>query len=347
MTTGTKSSIAVIVVNYGTADLALAAVDSVLTRNHGGHPVEVHLVDNASPGDDAATIAQAHDARGWGDRVTLWLERENHGFGRGNDVVLKALAQRPAPPDYAFLLNPDATLANEALAILADAMDADPRIAAAGASIERDNGRRVTAAFRFPSAASEFAAAVGIRPISRFFDGTEVALPPDQPRGPVDWVSGASVMFRVSAARAAGFFDPDFFLYYEETELQWRLHQAGGTIWFVPEARVGHVSGAATGMQEGKARNRAQPGYWYDSWRLYFVKTRGVGGARKAALAKYFGSALNAVIRRLTGRAPDAVDRFGPDFRRHVLRPLFFGDPLEARPDGRTPKAAWLKRNDA
>lgn len=347
MTAEQKSRIAVIVVNYATAELAIAAVESVLAHHHDGHPVEVHLVDNASPGDDAARIARAHAEGHWGDRVTLWLENENHGFGRGNNVVLKALAARADPPDYAFLLNPDASLANEALAILADAMDAQPQISAAGAAIERPDVGRVTAAFRFPSAASEFAAAVGIRPISRWFDGTEVALPKTLPRGPVDWVSGAAVMFRISAVREAGFFDPDFFLYYEETELLWRLHAQGGAVWFVPEARIGHVAGAATGMQEGKRRNRAQPGYWYDSWRLYYVKTLGVGGARRVALAKYLGAGLNATIRTLTGRKPDAAENFGPDFRQYVLKPLFFGDPLEARPDGRTPKAAWLQRGRA
>jgi N-acetylglucosaminyl-diphospho-decaprenol L-rhamnosyltransferase len=42
--------IAVIIVNYGTPDLAIEAVESVRARLHGGRRVEVHLVDNASPG---------------------------------------------------------------------------------------------------------------------------------------------------------------------------------------------------------------------------------------------------------------------------------------------------------
>ena len=115
----TLSSIAVVVVNYGTADLAMDAVESVLARAHGGRDVEVHLVDNASPGDDAETIRQAHAARGWTGRVTLHLEAVNHGFGRGNNVVLRTLLDRDAPPDAVFLLNPDARLENEAIDLLA------------------------------------------------------------------------------------------------------------------------------------------------------------------------------------------------------------------------------------
>ena len=347
MTAEIKTRIAVIVVNYGTADLAIAAVDSVLARSHGGHPVEVHLLDNASPGGDGAELAKAHAARGWGAGVTLWRESANHGFGRGNNVVLEALARRADPPDYAFLLNPDATLQNEAVAIMADFLDANPQASVAGARIIRPDGTPVRAAFRFPSMASEFGATICFGPISRLFAGAAVALPVDQPLSRVDWVTGAAVMLRFGAARQAGFFDPDFFLYYEETELIHRIARQGGEVWHVPEALIGHVAGAATGMEGGRSRNRTQPCYWYDSWRLYFVKTAGVAGARRVAVAKYTAALLNVALRRLSGSRPDAPENFGPDFRRHVLAPLFLGDPLESRPDGRTLKADWLNRSRA
>ena len=114
--------IVVIVVNYTTADLSIRAVESVLTRQHAGRHVEVHLVDNASPGGDAETLRTAHAERGWGNAVTLWLETENHGFGRGNNVVLTALNTAADPPDKVLLLNPDAYLENEAIDILATAL---------------------------------------------------------------------------------------------------------------------------------------------------------------------------------------------------------------------------------
>ena len=58
--------------------------------------VEVHLVDNASPGNDADVLRQT--APRWGDAVTLHLETTNHGFGRVNKVVLKKIAQHPDRP---------------------------------------------------------------------------------------------------------------------------------------------------------------------------------------------------------------------------------------------------------
>ena len=320
-----SSSIAVIIVNYGTADLAIAAVESVLSRTHGGHPVEVHLLDNASPGGDGAVLADAHAAQAWGDRVTLWLERENHGFGRGNNIVLQALAKRPDPPDYAFLLNPDAQLRNEAIAILADRLDAAPQAAAAGAGIALPSGLPVTAAFRFPSARSEFVQALNFGPVSRVFSGQLVALPADQPDGPVDWVSGAAVMMRLSVLRELQGFDPDFFLYHEEVELMFRMRKSGHQILYVPSACIQHVEGAATEVKSGTSLRKAMPAYWYESWRHYYLKTHGRRGAIVAGLAWMAGAGLNTPLALLRGQRKRHPKGFFGDFTRLVMRPLLFG----------------------
>ena len=148
-------SIAVIVVNYGTAALAIAAVESVLSRTHGGRSVSVHLVDNASPGQDTVTLREICATPRWAENVTFWPETENHGFGRGNNVVLGALATGETLPDAVFLLNPDARLENEAIDILATTLERDPQSAAAGAGICKPDGRQVTAAFRFPGPVNE------------------------------------------------------------------------------------------------------------------------------------------------------------------------------------------------
>jgi len=332
--------ISVIIVNYGTAGLAGEAVETILARDHGGRTVDIHLVDNGSPGDDAAILRRAHAERDWGDRVTLHLERENHGFGRGNNVVLTALAGASAQPDYVFFLNPDARLVNEAVAVLATFLDENPGTVAAGAAVLRPDGTRVSAAFRFPGPMSEFIGMASFGLFNRLFPGREVALPPETERRPVDWVSGAAFMVRFPALLEVGFFDPDFFLYFEEAELMWRLHGTGQSVWYVPEAKVEHVAGAATGMRGGKHVSRAKPGYWYDSWRLYHVKTRGVGAARMAATLSLVGAAINLPLSAVRRKPSNVPARFFRDFGRNVLKPLFLGDPLLARPDGRTVKAA-------
>jgi N-acetylglucosaminyl-diphospho-decaprenol L-rhamnosyltransferase len=316
------SEIAVIIVNYGTPDLTLAAVESVLARQHGNRKVDIHVVDNASPGGDGAKLVQAIADRGWQDRVTCYPETENHGFGRGNNVVLRQLAARAHPPEYVFFLNPDAQLQTETIAALAEFLDAHPRAAVAGSGIDNPDGTPVTAAFRFPTPVGEFSGAARIGLIDRLLPNHVVPLPPVLPTGRVDWVAGAALLARLSALQQAQFFDPDYFLYYEEVDLMRRLSRMGWEIWHVASVNVMHIAGAATGMQENQSRNNRVPAYWYDSWRMYFTKNHGIWGARGAAAAKVMGWGAAQVAQILRGRDPRKGDHFLADFSRYVLLPL-------------------------
>lgn len=317
-----RVSVAVIIVNYGTPDLALAAVESVLSRTHGGRSIEVHLVDNASPGDDAAIFSAVHEQRAWGDRVSLYLETVNHGFGIGNNTVIQNILERATPPDYVFLLNPDATLQNEAISILVSRSERDSRIGFAGASTSYPDGELRVAAFRFPSIIGEFLASIGFGPIKRLLQRWDVILPADSPEGYVDWVMGAALLIRVETLREIGLFDRDFFLYYEEVELIWRGAQAGWNCCYVPEARVIHAEGAATKLKSDQHLPQRRPEYWYASWRFYFLKTHGRIGAISAALAKMAGTLGNRLISRLRRRPDMSVPYFFADFWRYSLKPL-------------------------
>lgn len=317
--------IAVIVVNYGTPDLAIAAVESVLSHRHGGRQVVVHLVDNASPGGgDAEKFQTAHSAGNWGTRVILWLESENHGFGRGNNVVLRALTAQDTPPDKVFLLNPDARLENEAIDILARTLDSDPQAGAAGAGILRPDLTPVTAAFRFPSPASELARIIRFGPLDRVLRHRLVRLTPDHPAGAVDWVSGASVMFQFSAIRDNGFFDPGFFLYFEEVDLMRQLHASGWRVLYQPQAHVVHEEGAATEQFAGSAGRKRDPDYLYQSWAHYFTRAYGRVGALAIAVMHLPAACLNILHCRLRGKTPTVPCRFFRDHWHHVIRPLMF-----------------------
>lgn len=322
----TTPKIAVIMVNYGTPELAIDGVESVLNRDHVGCHVELHLLDNGSPDDSAAKFQEAYQARSWEKQVELYLESENHGFGRGNNIVLQALAKRDDPPDYVILLNPDAQLENEALVYLVQNLKDNPKAAFAGAGIAKPDGTDVTAAFRFPSKRAQFAHALSFGPVSRLFARSQVALPAGGQTRSVDWVAGAAVMSPFAHLQNIGFFDPDFFLYYEEVELMHRGNRLGYTCLYVPEARVIHAEGAATGVRSNVTERRAKPAYWYTSWRLYHTKMHGRIGALGFAFFWLLGAVGNLVISVVRRKSPAAPLNFWRDFPKYVLRPLLTGD---------------------
>jgi GT2 family glycosyltransferase len=58
---------------------------------------------------------------------------------------------------------------------------------------------------------------------------------------------GAAAILRTSALRDVGLFDEDFFLYYEDSDLSWRLRLGGYRVEYCPDAVVRHVHAASTG----------------------------------------------------------------------------------------------------
>lgn len=322
--------VAVVIVNYGTPEMAVAAAESVLNRGEDGLSVEIHIVDNASPGNDREVLTDA--AARWGDAVKLHLEDSNHGFGRGNNLVLRALAAREDPPGKVYLLNPDARLVTNTIAELSAFLEAHPKAAVVGTGIiHAATGKPAASAFRFPCAVSEFEVSVHVGLISRLFARWRVPFPPSIPTQEVDWVAGASMMARLPALAEVGFFDPDYFLYYEEVDLMHRLKRSGWQVWHLPNSRVVHIAGASTGVRSDNPERPALPAYWYDSWRFYFEKLHGRGGARRAALARLTGTVLGDLICRVRGLPSRNPRNFALDFRRRVLGPLFGADQPEAQ----------------
>ena len=68
----------------------------------------------------------------------------------------------------------------------------------------------------------------------------------DQPEG-VFTACGNGMAVRLEAGQEVGWFDDDFFLYYEDTDLSWRLRAHGWDIRYEPSAVLRHVHAATSG----------------------------------------------------------------------------------------------------
>jgi GT2 family glycosyltransferase len=317
--------ICVIIVNYGTADLTVAAVQSVLDRTKDDRVVHVAVVDNASPDNDAQMLQDAHAKYQWADQVTLYLESKNHGFGGGNNVVLQGYKAAGAMPDKVLFLNPDAALENNAIEILAEFLDDTPAAGFAGASISKPDGTAVTAAFRFPNAIAEFSQNLNFGPIASLFKRWHVPLAPSHPKGKVDWVSGASVMARKEALEDVGFFDVGFFLYFEEVDLMRQASLKGWETWHVPSAKIIHVEGVATGVKSGEEVRRRKPAYWYHSWQYYHWKNNGTFGAIVAGIGYLIGMTGQNIIVTLRGHQSHSPLNGISDFWKLAMLPILRG----------------------
>jgi GT2 family glycosyltransferase len=223
----------------------------------------------------------------------------NGGFGWANNQAILALSREAAPPDFIHLLNPDTEITEGALTALVDELQRHPRCGAAGSRLLTPDGRTAASAFRFPSPGREFIGAAQSEQLGRML-GISSTVVTKEESVEVDWVTGASVMFRAEALRTAGLFDDGFFLYFEEVELMHRLHASGWTVRHVPRSTVIHVEGASTGIG-ANAADRPHPAYWYQSRRRYFGLTGG-GAAIVAANLSLLGGKAVATLKKLVGR---------------------------------------------
>ena len=321
--------VAVVIVNYNSAALTLSATGSIFDRTADMSGVHIHIVDNASPDGDAIALRAAITARGWQGAVSLYEEARNHGFGRGNNVALKAIAAMERPPKNVLCLNPDTRLMNDVLAQLGDCLDRHPEAAIAGGAMQDEDGAIAVAAFRFPNLAGIFGDAVNFGPLSRRFARWRAPIQPvPQEETEVDWVTGAVFMARLEAIESVGFFDPNYFLYFEEVDMMKAVRARGWRIIHAPDAMVEHIGGAIT---EQRAKRTRRPAYWYDSWTWYFLSNHGRIYTAAASLLWLAGAALDGVISTIRRCAPNYPVRFFRDFIAISMRRQLGGRPGDPR----------------
>ncbi|HWW64863.1 MAG TPA: glycosyltransferase family 2 protein [Sphingomonadaceae bacterium] len=317
------ASIGAIIVNYRTPDLAIECLASLDAERRLVPNLRVILVDGGSGDESDERIAEAIAARGYGDWATLLPLKVNGGFGYANNQAIYALRDGGGLPDGICLINPDARARPGALATLRDRLFSAPRIGAVGARLEREDASIQGSAFLFPSIRSEFCRGARTDILRRLLRQPHHVIITEAAR-PVPWVTGAAVLFRREALEEVGLFDDGFFLYFEETELMHRLTRAGWEIWHEPAARVVHIGGQATKVQNiraGRASSPRLPRYWYNSRRRYFVRTGGALRMIAAGIAYLAGRLFWQVRCALTGRVDDDPLRTTRDFIAYASYP--------------------------
>ena len=293
-----------IIVNYKTARLTLQGVRSLLPARRVMPNLDVVVVENDSG--DGEVLKRGLSDPAFERWTRLDVAPRNGGFAYGNNRAVRPALQEDDPPDYFFLLNPDASVHPGALETLVEFMEHNPSVGIAGAGLQNADGSDWKVAFKFPTATSEFVGGLSVDVVSTLFRSRLVAQNMTNERVPIDWVPGAAMIVRREVFEDAGLMDESYFLYYEETDFCLAARRAGWECWYVPDARVTHIAGQSTGVTVRGAEMKRLPAYWYESRTRYFRKNHGASYAAKADGAYILGLALNKVesflLRRDEGR---------------------------------------------
>lgn len=231
--------LSIIIVNYNVYNDVIECITSI-NNNVSKLSYEIIVVDNNSSNRDIENLNKIFP------HVKLVLNRINKGFGYANNI-----GAANAAGDYIVLVNPDIFFPDNSLEKMYEFLVSDPRIGVVGpVQVKPNNGIEYYYTF-FPSIYSrlmqEFrlymTAPVMKQRFYNFLDDNIKLAKPFQ----VDWVMGSCMMLKRKLFDEAGRFDEAFFLYEEETELEFRIKSAGYRNYMIPEAKVLHNHHSSSG----------------------------------------------------------------------------------------------------
>lgn len=260
--------LSVIIVSYNTAELTLAAIDSVISEASNSPKLqtrtEIFVVDNNSSDDSVSHLK--HRAKSSPIPLHVLAQSENLGFARANN-----LATEHAKGQLLFYFNSDATLENGSLEKLVNSFLQNPihdstandslstttdRVGMVAAKLLNKDHSDQYQGGDLPSLMSLVGHQLLIDDIpllGQFMPSTQhtgqrgsnqVQTTKDlQPKG---WVAGTALMVRRELIDEVGAFDPNIFMYGEDMEWCLRAKKHHWDVCINQFAPVVHVGSASS-----------------------------------------------------------------------------------------------------
>ncbi len=194
-------------------------------------PGHVWVVDNGSTDDSAAALEAwmaAHPLP-----VSLIRTGQNLGFGGGCNVGIRQALEAGA--EAVWILNNDAIVHRHALNALLMELHSHAQIGAVGSVIyDLENPQKVMV-----WGGGHVLSWLGLG------HHAKKAIPAAR----LDYLTGASILFRSAALEQVGLFDADrFFMYWEDTDLCYRLRAQGWQLAVAAESRIWHQHSSSLGQ---------------------------------------------------------------------------------------------------
>ena len=229
------------------------------------HRFDVVVVDNGSTDGSQAIVREAFP------QVELIQNDHNAGLSRASNQGMAATSGR-----YVLLLNNDTLVNGASLDALVAFLDATPDAGAAGGRLLNPDGTFQAGYADFSTLHEEFLMATGLG--ERLWPGYPSHLDPADVKAG-GWLSSACLLLRRDALAQVGLLDEQYFIYGDETDLQYRLQHAGWKVYYLPAVTTIHYGGRS--MDRWRRRKMVYRG------KLLFYRKH-YGSPRTAALRLMF-----------------------------------------------------------
>lgn len=213
-------SVTVIVLNYNGLHHLQTCFASLAEVDYPAEQLEAMLVDNAST-DGSVAFTQSHYPQ-----VKIVQNETNLGFAPANNR-----GAREARGQYVVFLNNDMAVEPGLIKGFVEAIHSYPNAVCAGAKILNWDGSQ----FDFAGAGAHFIGYAYQEDLGKPFDPARHAE-----AKPILYACGGAMCIERQVFLEVGGFDEDYFIYYEDLDLGWRLWVLGYDIVFAPRAVAKH-----------------------------------------------------------------------------------------------------------
>lgn len=226
--------VSVIIVNYNTCELVLQCLRSIYEMTSEVE-IEVIVVDNSSSDDSVSSIRKNFP------QVNLLEASENLGFGKANNW-----GATEAKGKYLFLLNSDTILLNNAIKLLFQFAEKEyllRKIGVIGGVLLDDKFNETGSWGELPSILNTLLTCLKLTPRFSILNKNKRIEFKQKGSVEVGYITGADMFLAKKRFDDEGGFDVNFFMYYEETDLQKRMARGGYKQLLIEGPRVVHLEG--------------------------------------------------------------------------------------------------------
>ncbi|MBM1106432.1 glycosyltransferase family 2 protein [Aurantibacter crassamenti] len=231
--TSTRYDIAIIIINYNSSEYTINCIESVLNNTSTQLSYQIVVVDNASEKEDFETLKSSVYLLN-SDKINIHRSRINTGFGGGNMFGVQF-----ANADYYLFLNNDTLLTSNCISECYAFLKNTPDAAVCGPQINNEKNEKQISFDHFTSFWREV---LGKQFVEMVFSKPNRRKVYSEPIS-VDYVNGSFMLFKADDFNLVGGFDTNLFLYFEESDICYRLKQNGKKTYFIPNASYIHYQG--------------------------------------------------------------------------------------------------------
>jgi GT2 family glycosyltransferase len=219
---GKHPSVSIIILNYNGRDFVERCLKSVLNTDYPNF--EVVFVDNASTDGSPELVKKMF---GSDPRLKFIHNDNNLGFAEGNNIGARA-----AKGEYIVFLNNDTEVDPNWIEEIVKVMESDLTIGIAQSKLRSLGNRRLM------DCAGGFIDHYGWshRRGEREEDRGQFSKVDE-----IFYAVGAAMVVRRGILNKVEMFDPNYFIYFEDTDLCWRVWLSGHRVVFVPASIVFHM----------------------------------------------------------------------------------------------------------